>query len=281
MVRLAFVWAALPVLLACSSPEAMGENIGLADGESAQEALDRRLAPRAEESRFRDEDARGEAAREFVHYWPRQVSAIAPLAAMLGEARDTELAKQKAEWDQSVAEFARPDGTYECYSCVNRSYSKGWEVTADTPRFLVLTGETYTYTGGAHGNTEFDALLWDREANGGEGEAMNPVELFASPAALEAAARADYCEALLVARGERLEMNIEGLDPQENCPSLAELVVVLASADGKTFDSIQFLAAPYVVGSYAEGSYQIGIAISEAVLDAVKPEYRGEFTSRL
>jgi hypothetical protein len=281
MVRSLSVVCTVPVLLACSSPQDMGESIGLDAGESAEETLARRLAPGSEPGAFTDEEKRGEAARDFAYNWPRQVSAIAPLAAMLQSARDQELARQKAEWEESVAEFAQPDDTYECFSCVNRSYVKSWVVAADTPRLLVIGAETYTYSGGAHGNTNYDALVWDRRANGGKGAAMNPVALFASPAAFEAAVRADFCAALLVARSERLEMNVAGIDPLEECPGIAELVVVPTSSDGRMFDTIQFLAAPYVAGSYAEGPYTINVPVTEAVLAAVKPDYRAEFASGL
>ncbi|WP_282073343.1 hypothetical protein, partial [Janibacter hoylei] len=85
-----------------------------------------------------------------------------------------------------------------------------------------------------HGNSNFDALLWDRQANDGAGEAMRPIALFVNEVTIENIANGEYCQALLEARGERLEMNIEGLNKFEDCPSVADLVVVPTSSDGLT-----------------------------------------------
>lgn len=266
-------------LIACSSPEEMGEQIARTEGESVQDALERRVAAGAEPVEFRDEQSVGDAARDFTYGWPAQVSAIAPLAAMLAQARNEELAKQQAEWEQSLEEFADPQDGFQCVSCVNRSYSKNWKVSADTPRFLVLTGETFTYTGGAHGNSAFDAVAWDREANGGEGAALRPIDLFVNAVALENTAYGDYCQALLEVKRDKLDIDIAAMNPFDGCPSVSELVVVPLSSDGRTFDRLQFLAAPYVAGSYAEGPYEFVIPITPALLEVVKPEYRAAFES--
>lgn len=277
MVRWAFAAISLPVLLACSSPDEVGDEIAAGQGESAQAALDRRLGEGAEPVEFKDEEARGEAARDFAYLWPAQVSAIEPFAAMLTQERDKALADQKAEWEQSVAEFADAEDGYQCITCVNRYYSKSWTVAADTPRFLVMLGTTEVYTGGAHGNTDFDALMWDREANDGAGAAMRPVALFVDEVALENTAYGDYCQSLLEARRDKLEIDITAMNKFDNCPSVSELVVLPLASDGKRFDTIRFVAAPYVAGSYAEGPYEFEIAVNDLILSVVKPEYRGAF----
>lgn len=266
-------------LIACSSPEELGAQIVESEGENAQDTLDRRIAHDSDPVEFRDEQSEGDAARDFTYGWPAQVSAIAPLAAMLAQERDEHLTKQRAEWEQSVEEFAHPQDGFQCISCVNRSYSKNWKVSAETPRFLVLTGETFTYTGGAHGNSFFDALAWDREAKGGAGEALRPVDLFVDEVALENTAYGDYCQALLDAKREKLDIDITAMNPFDGCPSVSELVVVPLSSDGRTFDSVRFLAAPYVAGSYAEGPYEFEIPITPALLEVVKPRYRAEFSA--
>lgn len=269
MIRWGLVTGVLAVLLACSSPEEIAAEVSEAQGESAAETLERRTAAGFAPVAFADEETRGEAARDFAYNWPAQVSAIAPLAAILETTRDGELAKQKAEWEASVAEF----GDMGCITCINRSYAKSWEVVTDTPRFLVLSAETYTYTGGAHGNSQFDALLWDRE----EEKAMKPVELFVDPVALENTAFGDYCQALLEAKREKLSVDISEMNPFDGCPGVGELVVIVTASDGEHFDSITFLAAPYVAGSYAEGPYVFSIPMTDALLEAVKPEYCEEF----
>jgi len=273
MMRL--VWAATcaGAVLACSSPEDMSEGIA---GDAALQTLERRVAPDAEPSQLVDEESNGEAARDFTYSWPAQVSAIEPLAALLAEARDEAQAKQKAEWDQSVEEFADAEDGYQCITCVNRSYAKNWAVVADTPRFLVITAETYTYTGGAHGNTQFDALIWDRE----EEAALRGTDFFTANAAFEIVAKDEFCRSLLEAKREKLDIDISQMNPLEGCPSLSELVVVPLSSGGETFDRFNFLAAPYVAGSYAEGPYMFEVAINEAMMPAIKPDYHDQFSAQ-
>lgn len=279
MLRLSLTAGALASLLACSSPDEIAAGVQEGKGESATQTLDRRAAAGFDPVAFVDEESNGEAARDFAYSWPRQVSAIAPLAAMLEQQRDSELARQKAEWEESVEEFASADDGYECISCVNRSYAKSWAVAADLPRFLVLAAETSTYTGGAHGNSQYDGMIWDRDAKDGAGEALAPFALFTSSAALAEAAHDDYCTALSAARVERLEMDAAPNDPFAECPGIDEFVVLPKSSDGAHFDGLTFLAAPYVAGSYAEGAYEFAIPVTAAIVAAVKPKYREAFVA--
>ncbi len=153
-------------------------------------------------------------------------------------------------------------------------FSKGWDVVADTPGYLSLAAATYTYTGGAHGNSVFDSMIWDRKAE----EAMPQTALFASSETLERAVREAYCTGLRAEQAERLGANMtNGADLFEGCPALEELVIVLGSTDGTSFNSINLMAAPYVAGSYAEGSYEVTIPVTQAVIDAAKPGYRAAF----
>ena len=279
MLHWTLIAGATASLLACSSPDEIAAGVHDGKGESAAQTLDRRAAAGFDPVAFVDEESNGEAARDFAYSWPRQVSAIAPLAAMLGKARDEELARQKAEWEESVAEFATGDDGYDCIACVNRSYAKSWAVAADLPRFLVLAAETSTYTGGAHGNSQYDGIVWDRDAKNGEGEALAPATMFTSTGALEDAAHDAYCNALSAARIERLEMDAAPDDPFAECPGLGEFVVLPKSSDGAHFDGLTFLAAPYVAGSYAEGAYEFAIPVTEAIIAAVKPKYREAFVA--
>jgi len=273
MIRVSIAAAGF-ILAACSSPQELDAQIVEASGESVQATLERRVAASSAPTEFSDQETRGEAERDFDYSWPAQASAIPSLAAVLTERRDEALASQKEEWEQSVAEFAEMN----CITCVMRSYSGSWEVAADTPRFLLLTGETFTYTGGAHGNSFFDALLWDRTANDGAGDAMRPVDMFVGEAALENIAFGDYCSALNLVRSERRDVDPTTVDQFDNCPSVTELVVMPTSSDGKSFDGVAMLAAPYVAGSFAEGPYEFSIPMTPVLLEAVKPEYRAEFS---
>jgi hypothetical protein len=132
----------------------------------------------------------------------------------------------------------------------------------------------YFYTGGAHGNSGFDALVWDREA----GAALAPEALFRSEAALQDALGGAWCKALNAEKRKRMggDFSEDSFFP---CPPIADLTVLLGSSDKQRFNRIGLIAAPYVAGSYAEGPYEITLPVSPAVLAAVKPEYKAAFAS--
>jgi len=208
---------------------------------------------------------------EFEYAYPAKVGAIAGLKAVLDrrlEAARRELTKGAA---QDQAEAKKNDYPY-------RQHSSGaeWKVVADLPRWLSLSDEAYTYTGGAHGMTMFDSLLWDRQAN----RPLEPIALFANKAALSRAIRQPFCDLLDKERAKRRgePVNRKSGDEFDECIDPVENTVLLGSTNGKTFDRIGILVGPYAAGSYAEGTYDITVPVTPAVLATVKPEYRGEFS---
>jgi hypothetical protein len=64
------------------------------------------------------------------------------------------------------------------------------------------------------------------------------------------------------------------------CPPLDELVILLGSSDRQAINRIGLIAPPYVAGPYAEGSYEVTLPVTRAVLQAVKPRYRDAFATR-
>jgi hypothetical protein len=148
-------------------------------------------------------------------------------------------------------------------------------VVANLPRFLSLSASLYEYGGGAHGDSAFDALVWDREAK----QALDPKAMFTSPAALQAALGAPWCKALKAERAKRLGPDYAD-DGFFECPAIADLTVLLGSSDRKSFNRIGLLAAPYVAGSYAEGAYEVTLPVTPSVMAAVKPAYRAAFAAR-
>lgn len=217
---------------------------------------------------FADSASKDGGSREFAYKWPAQVSAIPALANRFTTERESALAEQKAEWIEALTEFAGED----CVSCTSRSYEKTWEVVADLPRFLSLSASIYLYTGGAHGNGNFDALVWDRKA----GAAISPTAMFRSEAALQDALGAAWCTALKAERTQRLgEDHID--DDVFSCPAIADLTLLPGSSGKAAFDRIGLIAAPYVAGSYAEGPYEVTLPVTPVVLAAVKPEYKAVF----
>lgn len=225
-------------------------------------------AAAAQKVTFTDNAAKGEASREFEYVWPAKVTAIPPLATRLAAERDALLAEQKAEWEQALTDWAGED----CGACVNRHYAKTWEVVADLPRFLSLSAAWSVYSGGAHGNYAWDALVWDRQT----GKGFDPKAMFVSPAALQAALGLAWCKALTAEKRKRLgpDYSDDGFFP---CPPIADLTVLVGSSDRKSFNRIGLIAAPYVAGSYAEGEYEVTLPVTPKVLAAVRPAYKAAF----
>ncbi|MBD2842519.1 DUF4163 domain-containing protein [Erythrobacter rubeus] len=240
-------------LTACSSPAEVGEDVGV------------KLANGVEAEGLRS--LTGEY--EFEYSWPREAAAVPALR---------ELMRTLAEEDQAALNEAAREAKSDAdeFGYPFRSYTREtkWAVAADTPRLLWLSASTYFYTGGAHGNTDFGAIVWDREAE----LALAPLALFNASEAIENALREPYCAGLLAAQEKRLgEGFVNEGDLFAGCPALSELTLSASSAEGAAIDGLILIAAPYVAGSFAEGPYEIALPVTPQILEAVKPEYRGAF----
>lgn len=267
-------------VVGCSSPQEMTDDIG---ADTTQARVDDTAQTPAEDAAPEDTADAAKPAGEdrtveiktdaitFSYSWPAPANAIEGLNAEL----ETRAEAAKVEFS-GYAEKAKADAEDGDYYFMAHSYEAGWEVAADLPGFLSLGGGRSTYMGGAHGNSDYDSLLWDKTA----GQVIEPVDLFTSPTNFREAVREFYCSRLRDARAERIgkEM-VRGTDIYESCPELSELAVVMVSENGETFDRIDMIAAPYVVGSYAEGSYTVEMPVDSAVRYAVKPEYKDAFVA--
>lgn len=260
------------LLAACSSPEDVAAATAGAD-EAAATATATATASAdkpAAAVAFEDNVEKDGGSREFAYKWPAAVSAIPALAERFTAERTKALGEQKTDWDAALADFAGED----CVSCKTLSFAKEWKVVADLPRYLSLSAEMYFYTGGAHGNSGFDALVWDREAE----EGVDPEAMFTSEAALQDALGEPWCKALKAERRKRMgaDFTDDGFFP---CPAIADLTLLPGSSDKRAFNRIGLIAAPYVAGSYAEGAYEVTLPVTPAVLAAVKPAYKAAFAT--
>lgn len=226
---------------------------------------------------FKDAETRtvagSEVAREFSYTWPAEVAAVPALVRRFTAERTEILGEQKIDFSEGLT-LADPEG---CFGC-NRDLARDWSVIANTPRFLVLSGSYYEYSGGAHGNINFEALVWDRKAK----KALFSGKMFLSERALQGALGAAWCEGLKAERAERLGEQASAIMDEDDifpCPPISDLVVFPAASDGQRFDRIELLAAPYVAGSYAEGVYEVTLPVTPAVLAAIKPRYRAAFVA--
>jgi len=143
------------------------------------------------------------------------------------------------------------------------------------PGWLSLSASTYSYTGGAHGMSWSSAMLWDRRA----AVPRNPLDLFTSRAALSRAIRGPFCAALNRERAEKRGEPVKAGSTAmfDDCIDPVKQTVLLGSRSRRVFDRIGILVAPYEAGPYAEGSYEVTVPVTAAVLAAVRPEYRASF----
>ncbi len=207
----------------------------------------------------------------FDYSYPPEAGAIAGLRRQL----DAQLDKDEAEFTGQARE-GRADALKNNYPFRQYGYNKDWQVVANLPGWLSLSAEHYAFMGGAHGNTDFDTLLWDKQAQ----RARKPLSLFTSAAALEKLVQGDLCDALdrqrAKKRGEKLVRNQD--DWSTACIGLDAATVILGSSNSRTFDRIGFLIPPYNAGPYAEGAYEVTLPVTPAIMRAVKPEFAQDFS---
>lgn len=208
---------------------------------------------------------------EFAYKWPAAVNGIPLLRAMLEADRDAAraaLRKDAEAWKQEADAEGIPFNPY--------SLGTAWAVVADTPAFLSLSATISSYTGGAHGNSGFNALLWDKAAD----VRRKPVDLF-DAARLKAAIQPAFCDAIDAQRAEKRGEKVVRSSGEmfDECIDPLEQTLILGSSNGKAFDRLGVLVGPYAAGPYAEGDYEVTLPVTSAVLAAVKPDYKGAFAA--
>lgn len=208
---------------------------------------------------------------EFTYGWSAEAAAVPELVARF----EADMAKQRAEGRKMAEEDRDARGADAPFH--GHYFSKAWETMGGAGGLLSLAANIGTYTGGAHGMSGFEALLWDREA----GRAIEPEALFADPAAAWRMMEPVYCRALDRQRAEKRQetLPLTGDGWMIECPPLGDQVVapVDADEDGR-FERLRVLLGPYAAGPYVEGSYEVDVPVTGALRALVKPEYRGSFS---
>ena len=263
-----FLIAALLSSAACSDASEMEERVGASARASVPATPPQPPDTEAGEGRAIAESTED---YEFEYSWPVAANSIPALATVLQRRADSaraELVENAAEDRAAAAEADYPFRPH--------SFMGEWELVADIPGWLSLSGTISTYSGGAHPNSGFDSLLWDKETGG----ARNPLDLFRSPQNFENAIARRFCTMLDAERAERrgAPVDPDADDYFSDCPVVEEVTVLLGSSNGETFDRIGILVMPYVAGPYAEGSYEFDLPVDTALLDAVRRNYRRSFS---
>ncbi|MGC4252813.1 MAG: DUF4163 domain-containing protein [Sphingobium sp.] len=206
---------------------------------------------------------------DFVYDYPGQAAAVPALVSKLGKAM--------AEAKENALKMARADqksAKESGYPFRKHSLETRWTVTADTPRLLALKSETYIFTGGAHGMTGYDSLLWDRHTK----RETSLAAMMTSPKAFAAAIHDGFCKELDRQRAEKRGAPVvRGDDDFTQCIDPMKEVLMLTSKDGKLIDGVTVIVGPYSAGPYAEGSYDVVLPVDGAIRDAIKTEYQDAF----
>lgn len=209
---------------------------------------------------------------EFDYSYPLAAATIPDLRDWL----EADLARTKAAL-VADAKDGREDAKAGGYPFNAYTASSQWQVVTDLPGWLSLSTLVGSYTGGAHPNYGFDTILWDKAQN----RKRAAIDLFASKEALKAAVVKAFCAELQRQRArKRAGQEAGGPDGEFNkCIDPTEQTVILGSKSHMGFDRIGFLISPYAAGPYAEGSYEVTLPVTSAVIGAAKPEYKAAFVA--
>jgi len=212
---------------------------------------------------------RNNAALEFSYEWPAQAAAIPALDLRFYKEAKKALAEARANAieDQKLAREQKRDFNGHYYSMM-------WSSAGETQRLLSLQSEFGTFEGGAHPNRSYNALLWDRAL----GREIKIEDQFIRTGSFAALTRSLYCKALAKEQLKRREGGKLDLPEFNECPKYSDLAIapVDKDKDGR-FDTIAFMASPYVAGPYAEGEYENELPVTRQLMAAMKPAYRASY----
>ena len=211
----------------------------------------------------------------YEYGWPRQAVAIPALnkkltAEMIRNRSDI-IGLAKSAYEDSKSNDAHfPEVGYQSLWT--------WALAGESSRLLSLDGESYEFTGGAHGNPAAMALLWDRLRN----REITVAQLFRSPADY-AALRPSYCVGLQAERRKKRggTGKLDTLPEFDQCPKFSDLVtgIIDEDRDGR-FEAVRFTANPYLAGPYVEGMYVVDVPATRGLIATLKPEYRSSFEAQ-
>lgn len=209
---------------------------------------------------------------EFAFAYPGIATEYQSLEQFLRDRRKearSEMANDAVEWKKEADAEGFPFNPY--------SHNEEWTVVTETPELVSLSSEFYVYSGGAHGMSGFDSILWDKSHS----RLVQPLDVAISHKKLSDALRGPFCDKLDAERAERRGGPVSrGTDaPFSDCIDPVEQTVIYGSSDREAIDRIGILVGPYAAGSYAEGTYEITLPVTRQVMAAIKPEYRDFFAT--
>lgn len=150
-----------------------------------------------------------------------------------------------------------------------------WEYTAKAGDIVSLMGSAYEFTGGAHGNVQFDTHV--ARTSGAAVKVADMLQGGVTPALV-----IGICEALKIEKVKRIGTATAYDDPV-NCAGpdanvkIEEAKLALASSsESNKFGGILVYWGPYAVGPYVEGPYEV-VVQQEVFAQDLKPEFKPLF----
>ena len=202
----------------------------------------------------------------FGFGWTAEAAAIPELDALLRAE-----AAQREQWMREQSEAAWAERLEAGAEPMRFTYEEGWSLDLNRPELAAASGSAQSYTGGAHGGIAYHAILLDRR----RGERVALADLFTDAGEGLAAVQASFCPALL--RDVRERRSDEEVAEIE-CPMASEHPITLVAGFDDRAIGMLALLNPYVVGSWAEGPYDVAFPMTPRLMAALKPEYRGAFS---
>lgn len=209
---------------------------------------------------------------------PRAANLDPALRAHIDMQIESDLTAMRDTATQDYKEF----GTEDFWRPYSMSIS--WDEHFVSPRLISLLQTRYEYTGGAHGNSRHSSLLWDTEAH----TEITLADLFQntrSGAQSLLAITSALRDELIRQKIERMNMDPKGARTDQGLEELRASTDVLGTFTLMPSDQpgkiggLVFHFAPYVLGSYAEGSYHLGVpakAFRNYLAPKFKPLFGGE-----
>jgi hypothetical protein len=152
------------------------------------------------------------------------------------------------------------------------SHTIAWKISAETPKLVSVFAQEDDFRGGAHPNSTFQAVLWDKAKK----QQVPATALFA-PGADMKAVDAYVCHQIEAQRSRRLSEPTTQAASGFSCPSFLQSRLILVPSTVKDHaGAIDALFAPYEVGPYVEGPYEIRVPQGQ-LKGVLAPEYADQF----
>jgi hypothetical protein len=203
----------------------------------------------------------------FAFIYPRRAERIPALMAALRREAAAHERWMRARANEACAERAESGDPCPTESLV---YEQGWTLNADLPALAAASSISFFYIGGAHEGSRTDAILVDRRA----GRRIALGDLFADRRSGLAIVQRDFCRVLAAQIAERHAGEADYVAMP--CPAIGRQPVTLCTEHGR-ITTMMALLGRYVMGSWGEPGYDVELAVTPAIVAALKPAYRASF----